>query len=42
MFLDNRHFDPKGFAVVEEAMKARGVAEIPPNDKLYTEEFLPK
>jgi ABC-type nitrate/sulfonate/bicarbonate transport system substrate-binding protein len=42
MFLDNGHFDPKGFAVVEEAMKASGVAEIPPKDKLYTEEFLPK
>ena len=42
MFLDNGRFDPKGFAVVEEAMKASGVAEIPPKDKLYTEEFLPK
>lgn len=42
MFLDDGHFDPKGFAVVEEAMKASGVAEIPPKDKLYTEEFLPK
>lgn len=42
MFLDNGHFDPKGFAVVEEAMKASGVSEIPPKDKLYTEEFLPK
>jgi ABC-type nitrate/sulfonate/bicarbonate transport system substrate-binding protein len=42
MFLDNGQFDPKGFAVVEEAMKASGVSEIPPKDKLYTEEFLPK
>jgi ABC-type nitrate/sulfonate/bicarbonate transport system substrate-binding protein len=42
MFLDNGRFDPKGFAVVEEAMKASGVTEIPPTDKLYTEEFLPK
>ena len=42
MFLDNGHFDPAGFAVVKEAMKASGVADIPPNDKLYTEEFLPK
>jgi NitT/TauT family transport system substrate-binding protein len=42
MFLDNGRFDPKGFAVVEEAMKASGVTEIPPMDKLYTEEFLPK
>jgi NitT/TauT family transport system substrate-binding protein len=42
MFLDNGHFDPKGFAVVEEAMKASGVTEIPPTSALYTEEFLPK
>ena len=42
MFLDNGHFDPKGFAVVEEAMKASGVSEIPPTSALYTEEFLPK
>ena len=42
MFLDNGHFDPAGFAVVKEAMKASGVADIPPNDKLYTEQFLPK
>ena len=42
MFLDNGHFDPKGFAVVKEAMAASGVTSIPPNDALYTEEFLPK
>jgi hypothetical protein len=42
MFLDNGRFDPKGFAVVEEAMKAGGVAEIPPTSALYTEELLPK
>jgi len=42
MFLDNGHFDAKGFAVVTEAMKASGVNEIPPNSALYTEEFLPK
>jgi ABC-type nitrate/sulfonate/bicarbonate transport system substrate-binding protein len=42
MFLDTGNFDPKGFAVVEEAMKASGVTEIPPTSALYTEEFLPK
>lgn len=42
MFLDNGHFDPKGFAVVEEAMRANGVTDIPPTSALYTEEFLPK
>lgn len=41
MFLDNGHFDPKGFAVIEEVMKAGGVAQIPPTSALYTEEFLP-
>lgn len=42
MFLDNGHFDPKGFAVVKEAMTASGVTQIPPNGALYTEEFLPR
>ncbi len=42
MFLDNGHFDPAGFAVVKQAMTASGVADIPPNSALYTEEFLPK
>jgi ABC-type nitrate/sulfonate/bicarbonate transport system substrate-binding protein len=42
MFLDNGHFDPKGFAVVKEAMTASGVAQIPENSALYTEEYLPK
>ena len=42
MFLDNGHFDPKGFAVVKEAMAASGVTTMPPNSALYTEEFLPK
>lgn len=42
MFLDNGHFDPKGFDVVEEAMKASGVTNIPDKRTLYTEEFLPK
>jgi len=42
MFLDNGHFDPKGFAVVKEAMKASGVTTIPDNSALYTEAFLPK
>jgi ABC-type nitrate/sulfonate/bicarbonate transport system substrate-binding protein len=42
MFLDNGHFDPKGFAVVKQAMTASGVAEIPPNSALYTEQYLPK
>jgi NitT/TauT family transport system substrate-binding protein len=42
MFLDNGHFDPKSFAVVKEAMKASGVTNMPPDDALYTEAFLPK
>ncbi len=42
MFLDNGHFDPKGFAVVKQAMTASGVATIPENSALYTEEYLPK
>ena len=42
MFLDDGHFDPKGFAVVKQAMMASGVAQIPDNNALYTEEFLPK
>ncbi len=41
MFLDTGHFDPKGFAVVELAMKAGGVTTIPDKHALYTEEFLP-
>jgi NitT/TauT family transport system substrate-binding protein len=42
MFLDNGHFDPKGFAVVKQAMTASGVAPIPENSALYTEAYLPK
>jgi NitT/TauT family transport system substrate-binding protein len=42
MFLDNGHFDPKGFAVVKEAMVASGVTTMPDNSALYTEAFLPK
>jgi NitT/TauT family transport system substrate-binding protein len=42
MFLDNGHFDPKGFAVVKQAMTASGVATIPENSALYTEAYLPK
>jgi ABC-type nitrate/sulfonate/bicarbonate transport system substrate-binding protein len=42
MFLDNGHFDPKGFAVVKQAMTANGITDIPPNSALYTEEYLPK
>ena len=42
MVLDNGHFDPKGFAVVKEAMVASGVTTMPPDSALYTEEFLPK
>lgn len=41
MFLDNGHFDPKGFAVVKQAMTASGVTEMPDNRALYTEEYLP-
>lgn len=41
MFLDNGHFDPNGFAVVKEAMKANGIIDMPPNNALYTEAFLP-
>jgi NitT/TauT family transport system substrate-binding protein len=42
MFLDNGHFDPRSFAVVKQAMTASGVAQIPENSALYTEEYLPK
>ncbi len=42
MFLDNGRFDPKGFAVVKQAMSASGVTEIPDNSALYTEEYLPQ
>lgn len=42
MFLDNGHFDPKGFAVVKQAMSANGVTEIPANSALYTEAYLPE
>jgi NitT/TauT family transport system substrate-binding protein len=42
MFLDNGYFDPKGFAVVKEAMKANGIIDMPPDNALYTEAFLPK
>jgi hypothetical protein len=42
MFIDDGHFDPKGFAVVKQAMIASGVANVPDNSALYTEEYLPK
>jgi hypothetical protein len=42
IFLDDGHFDPESVAVIERAIRQTGlVADLPPNDRLFTEAFLP-
>ena len=42
IFLDDGHFDPESVAVIERAIPETGlVADLPPNDRLFTEAFLP-
>jgi NitT/TauT family transport system substrate-binding protein len=42
IFLDDGHFDSESVEVIKRAIRETGLfAELPPNDKLFTEAFLP-